>query len=77
MRAAVYYKHGRPEDVLQAVEVEDPTQQDLIRQTQAQRKSEVAPDSMGDHCGWETMMPLTGSGLDHDSQLPADNFIAG
>lgn len=23
MRAAVYFKHGRPEDVLQAVEVED------------------------------------------------------
>ena len=24
MRAAVYFKHGKPEDVLQAVEVEDP-----------------------------------------------------
>ncbi|AHK04766.1 MULTISPECIES: hypothetical protein [Rhizobium/Agrobacterium group] len=24
MRAAVYFKHGKPEDVLQAVDVEDP-----------------------------------------------------
>ena len=30
-------------------------QQHLFHQTQAQRKSEVEPDRMGDHSGWKTM----------------------
>ena len=45
MRAAVYFKHGKPEDVLQAVEVDDPVTGTVRLKSRVNEADEMALDT--------------------------------
>ena len=49
-------------------------QQHLFHQPQAQRKSNIQPDRMGNNSGRKTMTFVTDRSLDHCSRLSAKGF---